>query len=83
MPDLNDILGDGGTPVSLALIVQNMMATFEPRLTDPLVRFTPDPDNPLNMNFRVSAMLRYGDDDAERISFETVVSDDKRVKVRG
>lgn len=83
MPDLNDILGDGGTPASLALIVQNMMATFEPRLADPIVRFTPDPDNPLNISFRVSAMLRYGDDEAERISFETVVSDDKRVKVRG
>jgi type VI secretion system protein len=82
MPDLNDVLGDGGTPVSLALIVQNMMETFEPRLSDPVVRFTPDPNNPLNINFRVTAVLRYGDD-SERIAFETVVSDDKRVKVRG
>lgn len=82
MPDLNDVLGDGGTPVSLALIVKSIMETFEPRLSDPIVRFTPDPGNPLNINFRVSATLRYGDA-AERISFETVLSDDKRVKVRG
>ncbi|MBV8472315.1 MAG: type VI secretion system baseplate subunit TssE [Hyphomicrobiales bacterium] len=82
MPDLNDVLGDGGTPVSLALIVQSMMETFEPRLVDPIVKFAPDPSNPLNMNFHVSATLRYGDM-SERISFETVVSDDKRVRVRG
>jgi type VI secretion system protein len=82
MPDLNDTLGQGGTPASLALLVQQIMMSFEPRLSDPVVRFTPDPDNLLSINFRVSAVLRYGDD-SERVSFDTVLSDDKRVRVRG
>lgn len=82
MPDLNDVLGQGGTPASLALIVQQIMETFEPRLSDAIVRFTPDPANPLSINFRVSAVLHYGEE-RERVSFDTVVSDDKRVRVRG
>jgi type VI secretion system protein len=82
MPDLNDVLGQGGTPASLALIVQQIMTSFEPRLSDPVVRFTPHPDDPLSINFRVSAVLHYGDD-IERVAFDTVVSDNKRVRVRG
>jgi type VI secretion system lysozyme-like protein len=82
MPDLNDVLGQGGTPASLALIVQQIMTSFEPRLSDPVVRFTPHPEDPLSINFRVSAVLHYGDD-VERVSFDTVVSDNKRVRVRG
>jgi type VI secretion system protein len=81
MPDLNDILGQGGTPASLALIVQQMMVAFEPRLSDPVVRFTPNPQDPLSINFRVSAVLHCGDDN-ERVAFDTVLSDDKRVQVR-
>src|SRR5216684_9304510 len=60
MPDLNDTLGQGGTPASLALIVQQIMVSFEPRLSDPVVRFTPNADDPLSINFRVSAVLHYG-----------------------
>ena len=82
MPDLNDVLGQGGTPASLALIVQQIMETFEPRLSDAVVRFTPDPNNPMSINFRVSAVLHYGEN-VERVAFDTVVSDDKRVRVRG
>src|ERR1700688_116596 len=68
MPDLNDVLGHGGTPMQLGAIVQEMMETFEPRLSDAIVRFDPDPDNPLNMNFHVSAMLLCGEDSL-RVSF--------------
>ena len=82
MPDLNDVLGQGGTPASLALIVQQIMVSFEPRLSDPVVRFTPNPNDPLSINFRVSAVLHYGDE-VERVAFDTVLSDDKRVRVRG
>src|ERR1700736_1775392 len=79
MPDLNDALGLGGTPASLALIVQQIMMSFEPRLSDPVVRFPPNPDDPMSINFRVSASLLYGED-IERVSFDTVLSDDKRVQ---
>src|SRR5579871_2566054 len=69
MPDLNDVLGHGGTPTQLALLVQEMLQTFEPRISDPIVRFEADPRNPLNMNFRVSAVLHF-EDGSERISFD-------------
>jgi type VI secretion system protein len=82
IPDLNDVLGQGGTTAELAQIVQEMIRAFEPRLTDPAVRFTPDPDNPLTINFRISAVLHYGDE-TERVTFDTIVSEDKRVRVRG
>ena len=82
IPDLNDVLGHGGTPSELAQIVQEMIQAFEPRLSDPVVRFSPNPEDPLTINFRVSAVLHY-DGSAERITFDTIMSDDKRVRVRG
>ena len=82
IPDLNDVLGQGGTTAELAQIVQEMIRAFEPRLSDPVVRFTPDPDNPLTINFRISAVLHFGDE-SERVTFDTIVSEDKRVRVRG
>ena len=82
MPDLNDILGQGGSPAFLAQIVQQMLMAFEPRLSDPVVRFERDPDNPTTINFRISALMLQGEG-RERISFETTVSDDKRVRIRG
>jgi type VI secretion system protein len=82
MPDLNDVLGHGGTPAQLGLIVKEIMETFEPRLSDAVVRFQKDPINPLTINFQVSATLHYGDD-SSRVSFDTILSEDKRVRVRG
>jgi type VI secretion system protein len=82
MPDLNDVLGSGGTPSQLAQTVQQMMSEFEPRLADPVVRFERDPDDPTAINFRISAYLVQGAD-RERISFETSLSPDRRVRVRG
>lgn len=82
MPDLNDVLGHGGTPTQLGAIVQEMMETFEPRMSDAIVRFQPDPNNPLSINFHVSAMLNCGED-SMRVSFDTILSEDKRVRIRG
>ena len=81
MPDLNDVLGGGRSPAQLAQIVQEIMSAFEPRLADPVVRFEPDPDDPTAIKFRISAHLVQGED-RERISFETTLSPDKRVRVR-
>jgi type VI secretion system protein len=82
MPDLNDVLGSGGTPAQLAQTVQLMMSAFEPRLADPIVRFERNPDDPTAINFRISAYLVQGED-REKISFETSLSPDRRVRVRG
>ena len=82
MPDLNDVLGGGGTRAQLAQTVQQMMSAFEPRLADPVVRFERDPDDPTAINFRISAYLLQGED-REKISFETSLSPDRRVRVRG
>jgi type VI secretion system protein len=82
MPDLNDIIGHGGTPAQLGMIVKEVMETFEPRLSDAIVRFQHDPINPLNINFQVSATLHYGED-SSRVSFDTILSEDKRIRVRG
>jgi len=81
MPDLNDVMGRGGNPTELGRIIRRVIETFEPRLAEVSVRFNPDPDNPLSFRYRISAMLRTPES-TERIAFDTIMSDDKRVKVR-
>lgn len=82
LPDMNDVLGRGGTPARMTNIVQETIELFEPRLSSVVVRFFPDLDHPLRVNFHISATLRYGDV-KERIAFDTVLSEDKRMHVRG
>ena len=83
MPDLNDAIGHGADAVlGVARTVKQQIEMFEPRLKDVSVRFLADPDNPLQLDFQISAMLQY-EDQTEQVSFDTVMSDDKRFKVRG
>lgn len=83
MPDLNDVIGQGADSVLLvARAVKQQIEMFEPRLENVTVRYQPDPDNPLQLAFHIGALLRYGDE-SERISFDTILSDDKRVRIRG
>ncbi len=83
MPDLNDAIGQGADAVLVvARAVKQQIEMFEPRLKNVSVRFLADPDNPLQLDFQITAMLQY-DDRTERVSFDTVLSDDKRFKVRG
>lgn len=83
MPDLNDAIGQGADAVlAIARAVKQQIEMFEPRLENVSVRFLADPDNPLQLAFHVNAMLRYNDQ-VERVSFDTILSDDKRIRVRG
>jgi type VI secretion system protein len=83
MPDLNDAIGQGADAVLVvARTVKQQIETFEPRLKNVSVRFLADPDNPLQLDFQINAVLQY-EDQTERVSFDTVLSDDKRFKVRG
>jgi type VI secretion system protein len=83
MPDLNDAIGQGADSVLVvARTVKQQIEMFEPRLKNVSVRFLADPENPLQLDFQISAVLQY-EDQTERISFDTVLSDDKRFKVRG
>jgi type VI secretion system protein len=83
MPDLNDAIGHGADAVlAVARTVKQQIEMFEPRLENVSVRFVADPDNPLQLDFQVSAVLRY-DGKTERVSFDTILSDDKHFKVRG
>ena len=82
LPDLNDALGRGGSPAQFAVTVQETIELFEPRLSSVVVRFVPDGDHPMRINFRISATLHFGDS-SERVSFDTILSEDKRIHVRG
>lgn len=83
MADLNDAIGQGADAVlSVARLVKLQIEMFEPRLENVSVRYVADPDNPLQLAFHISALLRYGEQ-TERMSFDTILSDDKSVKVRG
>jgi type VI secretion system protein len=83
MPDLNDAIGQGADAVlGVARTVKQQIEMFEPRLKNVSVRFLADPDNPLQLDFQITAMLQF-EDQTERVSFDTILSDDKRFKVRG
>jgi type VI secretion system protein len=83
MPDLNDAIGQGSDAVPVvARAVKQQIEMFEPRLENVSVRFVADPDNPLQLDFQVNAVLRY-EGRTERVSFDTFLSEDKRFKVRG
>lgn len=82
LPDLNDALGRGGSPAQFAGTIQETIETFEPRLSGVTVRFVPDQDHPMRINFRISATLHFGEG-SERVAFDTILSEDKRIHVRG
>lgn len=83
MPDLNDVIGQGADAILVvARAVKQQIEMFEPRLGNVSVRFVADPDNPLQLDFQINATLQY-DGHTERVSFDTILSDDKRFKVRG
>lgn len=82
MADLNDAIGQGADAVlSVARLVQAQIEAFEPRLENVTVRYLPDLDNPLQLAFHITATLRYGEQ-SEPITFDTILSDDKRITVR-
>jgi type VI secretion system protein len=83
MADLNDAIGQGADAVlSVARLVQAQIEAFEPRLENVTVRFLREPDNPLQLAFHITATLHYGEQ-SEPIAFDTILSDDKRITVRG
>jgi type VI secretion system protein len=82
MPDLNDAIGQGADAVPVvARAVKQQIEMFEPRLENVAVRFLADPDNPLLLDFQINAVLRY-EGRSERVSFDTILNEDKRFKVR-
>ena len=82
LPDLNDAIGRGSGPVQFAAVVQEAIDLFEPRLSNVLVRYVPDSDHPMRINYRISATIQIGDH-RERLAFDTILSEDKSIRVRG
>ncbi|WP_051335000.1 type VI secretion system baseplate subunit TssE [Bradyrhizobium sp. Ai1a-2] len=83
MPDLNDAIGQGADAVrAVARSLKQEIEAFEPRLGNVSIRFYANPDNPLQLTFHVGAMLNYKGE-LERVSFDAILSGDKRVQVRG
>lgn len=82
VPDFNSFIGlfPDALP-AIARTVREQIEAFEPRLTDVDVEFVPDPDQPLTLNFHISAELAL-DGERRRVTFETVFSDDGHVAVR-
>ncbi|MGY8683204.1 type VI secretion system baseplate subunit TssE [Bradyrhizobium sp. UFLA05-153] len=83
MPDLNDAIGHGAEAVrAVARTLKQEIETFEPRLGNVSIRFHADPDKPLQLMFHVTATVNYNDQ-VERLSFDTILSDDRHVLLRG
>ncbi|MGY8668610.1 type VI secretion system baseplate subunit TssE [Bradyrhizobium sp. UFLA05-109] len=82
MPDLNDAIGQGIDAVrAVARMLKQEIETFEPRLGNVSIRFHVDPGKPLQLTFHVTAMVNFNDQ-VQRVSFDTILSDDRRVLLR-
>ncbi len=82
MPDLNDLASQSSETVqAIARSVRTVIETFEPRLTQGSVRFLPEKDKPTDLGFSVTAALLI-DGKPEPIRFDTVMGDDRHVRIR-
>ncbi|WP_445222756.1 type VI secretion system baseplate subunit TssE (plasmid) [Bradyrhizobium sp. Pa8] len=83
LPDLNDGIGQGADAVrAVARMLKQEIEAFEPRLKNVSIRFHADPDKPLQLTFHVTAMVN-DNDQVEHVSFDTILSDDRRILLRG
>jgi type VI secretion system protein len=82
MPDLNDISAEASETIpAIARAVKYQLETFEPRLVNVQVRALNETDRPGDFAFTVNAMLRLGDD-GEAIKFDTVLGNDRQMRLR-
>ena len=82
MPDLTDYLR--GYPASLREVEKSLRQTitkYEPRLKSLRVRFVPQDEDPLALNFQISARLATGGTE-EPVSFESQVGSDGKINIR-
>jgi type VI secretion system protein len=83
MVDLNDAAGARVDFIAgVVRAVQEQIEAFEPRLSEVRVRHAPEEAAPPLMAFHVSAALKLGDG-KEPVRFETLLGDDRRLRVRG
>lgn len=83
MPDFNDLAGHFPDAISIITrAIKAQIENFEPRLSNINVRHIPDPDNPLGFSFSIAVTLTL-DDGTERLNFQTDLSDDGKLRVRG
>lgn len=83
MPDLDDATEQGVEAVrAVARWLKQQIERFEPRLKNVSIRFHNDPDNALQLGFHVNAMLNHIGQ-IDHVSFDMILSDGKRVRVRG
>jgi len=82
MPDLNDISREASETIpAIARAVKLQLETFEPRLSQVVVRPLPDADRPGDFAFGVSAVVRIGDS-GEAMKFDTVLGSDRQMRLR-
>jgi type VI secretion system lysozyme-like protein len=65
----------------LAKAIKEAIRRYEPRLMAVRVRHVPDEHNPLNLAFQISARLTVGDK-KRPVSFETIMTESGRIRVR-
>jgi type VI secretion system protein len=82
MPDFNDLASSFPDAIpSIARSIRAQIENFEPRLSGVSVRHIPDPTHPLSLSFQIGVTLVL-EDGSERMSFETELGDDGKLRVR-
>jgi type VI secretion system protein len=83
LPDFNDLIHQSPLTMEseLAKAIKEAIRRYEPRLSAVRVTHLKDADDPLNLTFQVSARLTVGEK-RRPVSFETVVTESGRMRVR-
>lgn len=82
MPDFNDVVKEFPDAITrIRNAIKQFIAKYEPRLSQVHVQHIHDPDQPLLLKFSISGRLAYCDD-AQRVSFNTVLTGSGQATVK-
>ena len=82
MPDFNDLVAEFPNAIKvIRSVIRDIIRKYEPRLKGVSVQHIADPGRPLELFFQIKAKLDSDDQDIS-LTFETVVGDSGRVRVR-
>ena len=82
MPDFNDLAKQFPSAiVAIRRVIKDSLEKYEPRLRRVQIRHIPNEDDPMDLQFEISARLVL-DDEESAVTFQTVLNDTGHVQAR-
>ncbi|MGJ8680374.1 type VI secretion system baseplate subunit TssE [Paraglaciecola sp.] len=82
MPDFNDLVAEFPNAIKvIRSVIRDIIRKYEPRLKEVSVQHVADSDHPLELYFQIKAKIQSDDQDIA-LTFETIVGDSGKVRIR-